>query len=130
VRERVELTLTVAMIVIISPGLTSPIDTIKECVSLVIEPLLVVTVITSINVGRESTTILSFVSIEPVFPTLIVKVKLSFTLACVGVTETDNDATGVNVPVFVGVRVTVVVGCVPVRVAVAVPVVVAVGVSV
>jgi hypothetical protein len=38
----------------------------------------------------------------PVFPTLIVNVKLSSTLACEGVTATVMDALGVNVPVEVG----------------------------
>jgi len=93
--------------VILSPGLTSPIEAMNECVSLVIVPLFVVTVSTSIYVGKESTTMLSIVGPVPVFPILMVKVRLSFTLACEGETEMERDAPGINVPVAVEVGVTV-----------------------
>jgi hypothetical protein len=73
----------------------------------------------------------------PVFPTIIVKVKLSFTLACVGETDFVIDAFGVNVPVKVGegvivgdgpiVLVEVSVGTVSVMVAVGLSVAVSVG---
>lgn len=76
-----ELTLTTTVMVTISPGLTSPIEAVNECVSLVIVPLLVVTVSTSMVVGNESTMILSVVGAVPVSPILMVKVKLSFILA-------------------------------------------------
>ena len=114
----------------ISPGLTSPIEAVNECVSLVIVPLLVATVSTSMYVGNESTTILSLVGAVPVFPILIVNVKLSFTLACEGATDIESDGPGINVPVGVEVGVIVAVGWVPVTVGVAVEVPVAVAVEV
>jgi len=97
-------------------------------------PLLDVTLITSMYVGNESTSKLLLVGPVPVFPTLIVNVKLSFTLACEGATVIVNDAFGVNVPVKVGEGVKVCVGdgpAVPVDVGDGnVPVIVALGLGV
>lgn len=102
VRVRVELTFTIAMMVILSFGRISPIVTINEWVIFVIVPRLVATVCTSIKLGKESITILFWVVIPPLLPASIVKVKLSLTLAEVGVTTTFIHGSGVIVPVMVG----------------------------
>ena len=70
---------------------------LNEWDSLVTDPFVVLTETISKNAGKESTTILFVVVITPTFPTLIVNVKLSFTLACEGDTETEREAPGVGV---------------------------------
>lgn len=133
-RVRDELTFTTTLIVTISPGSTSPIVALIECVPFEIVPLLVDTVETSMKVGKESARTLFVVVYALEFCTFIVNVKLSLTLACVGATEIDKVTAGVGVdvggvPVNVGVGVFVAVA-VFVGVAVAVPVAVAVEVFV
>jgi hypothetical protein len=122
VRDKVEFTRTNAEMVTISSGSTSPIVAMKEWVPFATVPVNV-TEITSINVGKESTMMLSTVVKSLVFPTLMVKVSVSFTLADEGETETEIVAPGFTVAVLVGVAV----GGVPVIVGVVDGVTVTVG---
>jgi hypothetical protein len=85
---------------------------------------------TSIYVGNESSTVLFVVFTVPVLLASMVKVKLSFTLAWVGVTDTFRDGIPACVPVGVGEGVIVDVATEPVTVGVAVDVAVEVDVDV
>jgi hypothetical protein len=62
------------------------------------------------DTGKLSTTTLLLVGLVPVFFTVIVNVRFSFSWACEGLTETVMDAFGVKVPVNVGEGVNVCVG--------------------
>lgn len=127
-----EFTFTIAVIVMISLGYTSPNEIVKECVTLVTVPCaagFTVTVSTVINVGKESETITSRIGAVPVLPAVMVNVKRWLTLAELGVTTTLKIANGVMVPVAVGVEVWVGV-CVTVPVVVGVDVRVGVQVAV